>query len=563
MPASNAFHANLARALATNNPTPLLEACSMLASVDPANLPRIEGANPAFHPLAQLAAAFLEADDVETNAVARVWAEMLDANTLDDMMRRRLRVSVDTRKHPAWLDDLKRTSITRASSHRDVFGECETIMLEAQVGEHSFVLACALLHIGGTMLEDTYLIPGSINEATAVLPAEVLDTVVTSEPSLAEVAATLRGALRLTGMTHPPVKTETWPGTKPILDWMLRKLPEGETGWREPLAPDEIDRIVADFARSPEARTLPEHGVNDASLLFSFGTSYGTGDPLRWGPMFVEELLLSLIPRKVMAPDQVLLRMPQVLLAIVAWAHRESNIDAESTAVVLDRIHNLTAEFERLVTQEHQSPLAGGMDGFTPLDYQQLFEDQLAAYVGGAQALSELTATPLPAESFAEAARHFVSPSKDSDASTIAIASDISDRVREIAELIESTGAEYFNDPELVTVALRLLAYTATQDPSIYRRRATNSSTACVLCWITAQNNEWFDGHRDRSRSVKALMATFGVKSPPQDRAFNILRSIGVYAISPFEVILGDTVFLTGAMRAKLIAERDGGAWHA
>lgn len=587
MPSPDAFHAHIAEALAFDSPAPLLEVASALASTDTDGMPALIGADPRATPIAQLAAAFLEADEAETNAIARVWAAILGDDTLDDMLRRRLITSVSKRDHPAWLNDLKQARVTRASSFGDVYNEQETLMLEVQIGEHAFVLACALTHFGGVMLEDAYLIASSIAEAAALMPAEITDGTIVHEVDLATAAATVRGALRLTNMSYPPLETETWPATKPALEWLLRQLPAGEAELAEPLAPEVIDHITADFARSPEGRSLSTDALDDASLLFSFGATYGAGDPLRWGPMFTELILFDLIPRKFIAPDQVLLRIPRVLRAVVTWAHAQSGISAANTKVVIDLIKKATPEYRRLVQQgssgtpssafggaiggavgtavgtavggTHQGAARGAARGaadydfdyaadapvITQQDYESYVVQQLATYAGGLEALRNLDDTPLPAESY------------DEVAAGVSFAPDAIVKVQEIAALIQTTGARYFNDPELVTVALRLLVRTALADPAIYRRRSKSESAACSLCWIAAQNNEWFDGHRDKSRSVKALTAAFGVKSPPQDRAATMLHSLGVSTLSASEVVIGDAALLTAAMRAGLIVDRD------
>lgn len=644
------FIEELRSALESPSPAALIEGASMLAALqdgsgdDELYSPHETAPGvPYPHAFAvlDLAPVFVESDTPETNAVLRVWAEMLG----DDMLRRRVINSVSTREHPDWLDALDRVTVTHAVSMGDHFGEEETVLLEAHIDGHAITMACALQHMGTTSLDDAYLLPVSITTAFGDLPPDVSTRTVMRDLDLTTARNLIAGAVEFEERLFPPIETDSWPATKPALEWLLRLMPD------DPADPEQIDQtgddaraalreqLELDFAASPEGQALPQRVRDEAGLVFEFQLNYGTGDGKRWGPAFVEHLMLDLYPRKYLAPDRTLLQLPRLLTAIVTWANARSGVPAESTAAVVKLIQELAPEYRDLIKNGGANPFPFGVGAFSdpnflatmglgrdseheghPFDasnggavygehrghrgrgehrehdlpaflqevppplrdvflradspdvqwgedpLQDLildaFPDSQPQYsaglmrqftlqllereVGGAPALAALDAQPLPQETAEEAFARY------------AIAADVLPRLRRIGAILVPRATTVFEDPELVTAALRVLARTAAADPALFRRAHKEANAAAAACWIAAWMNEWFDPYAGSGRTQKAVREAFGMKNSPRDRGETFVRAMGaqIYSRSG-DFFLGDPGLLVSWQRATLIESRD------
>ncbi|WP_017792814.1 hypothetical protein [Leucobacter salsicius] len=365
------FIEELRTALKSPSPAALIEGASMLAALQDVADDEFQAqrettpgeAYPYAFAVLELAPVFVESDTPETNAVLRVWAEMLG----DDMLRRRVLNSVSTREHPDWLDALDRATVARAMSMGDHFGEEETVLLEVHVDGHAITMACALQHLGTTSLDDAYLLPVAITTAFGDLPADVSARTVMRDLDLVTTRDLLLEALEFTEHLFPPVETDSWPATKPALEWLLRLLPANpdDSGTdfdaqHEAAQAALRDQLEHEFAASPDGQALPPEMRDEVGLVLELQHDYGTGDALRWGPTFVEYLMLDLYPRKYLAPDRVLLQLPRLLTAIVTWANARSGVPDESTRAVLKLIRDLTPEYREIVQNGDANPYPFG-----------------------------------------------------------------------------------------------------------------------------------------------------------------------------------------------------------
>ncbi|MFT4232974.1 MAG: hypothetical protein QM606_09400 [Leucobacter sp.] len=485
----------------------------------------------------------------ETDALLRVWSQLID----DEATRRRILRAVEGRglAVPSWLHRIDQVQPVRAVSISDVFGENETIFVEIATPIDSFTLAIAIFH-NGPLLEDAYAIPLSFAAALAEIGLHDDElAIVRSELPLAGTRARVEQALRLTRMTVPPVETESWPGTGPLLEWMLRLMPEGGDGYEsEEWPPERLAALVDELAASPHGARLSADQLAHAERLFDFQVHYGTGDPLRWGGMFVERLLCDLYPRKVLGPADFMESMPTALHAVVQYANERSGIPQE----LIDEVHEAidAYEGEYLLELGEPHPAHGWFDdsfpGFDPFapgsasGLQRIELHRLALIAGGDSALDTLDAAPLPPEPLQEQG----------------IAADILPRVRRTAELVAEASGRFFADPEMTTASLRVLARVAASDPAIFRRRSKDETAAAAICWIAGRNNEWFTAQGDRSRTVQALMQSMGLSGSPTQRAEPMLRALGTRdAFAYLEIHLGDPALLVSERRRDMIAQRD------
>ena len=120
---------------------------------------------------------------------------------------------------------------------------------------------------------------------------------------------------------------------RPLVEWMLRKLPDGGMApERKEWSEEETAAIAADFfaSRSAHRSTARTSGALLESVLW-FGTGYATGDPLRWSPVTVEMLLADWFPRKVVAEPAYLAKLPDLVRGFIRYCHDRQGIRAALT----------------------------------------------------------------------------------------------------------------------------------------------------------------------------------------------------------------------------------------
>jgi hypothetical protein len=164
----------------------------------------------------------------------------------------------------------------------------------------------------------------------------------------------------------PPFETDTWPVCRPMLEWLLRHLPVGGTGYARPEWPEASrEQLLNDFVASPfgvvdgldrdQAREL-------ADPLVWFGCDFGPGDPLRWSPVSVEIMLADWYPRKVFGvPAGQLRRLPDVLKGFVRFSHGRKHIAAELTDDTLAAVERWSDEFMAAIARPGRSPSANAV----------------------------------------------------------------------------------------------------------------------------------------------------------------------------------------------------------
>ncbi|MGG5259134.1 hypothetical protein [Phycicoccus avicenniae] len=174
----------------------------------------------------------------------------------------------------------------------------------------------------------------------------------------------------------------------------------------------------------------------------------------------------------------------------------------------------------------------------------------LATAVGGADALSSLTGTPLPDEE--ELRLDGVEGHRRERAEGI--------ERRLAGPALEMLGAEG------LTATRRLLARLVRDDPYALLRGDRDDTTAAALVWAVARGNDLAGAGRPlRSRDVQEV---FGLRSAPSSRATSLAHAVGggpagfsgsgyYGSQSPDVVPLGDPALLLGVFRRRVIGMRD------
>ncbi|WP_166968971.1 hypothetical protein [Brevibacterium atlanticum] len=557
-------------AVRSESPLMLLDiASNMLASFDAPDADDEDG--PETPPVRELAMQMLEATPEETEPLVRIWVQMLD----DELFGRRIAKMLPTpttKRLPEWIRRADEIKPFRAAALVSPVKVEETILLEISTAGRSATLAVGVDRSGSPYLEDAYLADGPLSNIVEFSHSDLPTPVDVVTLSLADAGARLSEALEMSTHMFPPIETESWPGTRPLLEWLLRKLPDGGTGYEIRMwEPEEIEELVTDFRASPFAEGLTEEEISHAHLLFEFQANYGNNDPLRWSGTFVERLMCDLYPRKVMTSEDDLLLMPTTLAALVRYANDRSGVDPFFTQNALGAIEDNREEytarirgdspgvestadlFARLLTgvdDDDDSMFSSDFD--RPAD-EAFFGDQAsilaeifigsgAEAAGGIDALQALTGEPLPAE----------------DLDTTGVAEDVIDRLTSLVPEIRRVAVEVFEEPELATVALRLLAEIGRGDPAIFRRRIADRTLLAALFWIVGKNNNLFTGQwgTDGELTIGELQSNLGVSTSPKPTAEKLLHAAG-HELHYAEVILGDPRYLISGYRQRIIANRD------
>lgn len=532
---------------------------------------------------ANLIESFVETRVVETTGLLTAFAELCG----EDLMAAQIRQELDRRTHPlpGWLTRLDEARpLDRAIALIDPLGDGDNVMIATRLADGRELTAVVYIeHNLGGLVKDAFVVPEALDAVVAHMRRLSEDPDVTfADLAPADARARITDAIRIAAMTVPPFETETWPGSRRLIEWMVAKLPEGGVGYEIPEWTEQQKQALADrFFASEHATGISGPVQRDAlDHLLWFGTSFSTGDALHWSPISVEILLLDWIPRKIADSPARLAVVPEVLRAFVRFCHAERGIRPRLTDTVLDVI----GEYEPLYLDAISSPRLQGpaallarmgaldpeaedeflFDPDDPLaweddedlsdeeylaDLAEIMLAHLRRVVGGDAALNELDDAPLPDEPF------------EWDAVPV----DVHERVREVLALTDACCDDLL-DEQYRTAIRRLLADVAAGDPAIFRRRSRTETAAAALCYIAGCANALFGASLFRTSIampkltyVKDLYAYFGL-SPSfsaGQRAEPMLRAIGVDPYLQDRSELGRVRYLTGQRRAELVELRD------
>ncbi|HZD65107.1 MAG TPA: DUF6398 domain-containing protein [Acidimicrobiales bacterium] len=553
--------------LATGEPLDLLvEVSTLVAAVDPRSRSPVREASPEVPSLADLVGSFAGVDRVETTALLAGVAVLAP----DEALRGRARRQVADRAHqlPDWLLRLGRAQPGRTMAATHVLGDGETIMVEVTLpgtGDLAARTVSAVVYVDhnlGTVAKDAVVVPGLLDELVATMQAhdDAPGDTTWADLDPAAARARLTEAIDTGALVVPPLESETWPASRPLVEWAARLLPEGGAGYRRPDGDDPAQAGLTEaFLASPQASHLgdPDHRELAESMLW-FATDHGPGDPLRWSPTAVEILLTDWLPRKIAGEEAFLAKAPEVLRALISYAHAERGVRAELTAETLQAVDQVEPDYQEAIRSPRpQGPtallaamgaldpegtggLGAGLEGL--VEPGQVVLEVLRGAVGGEEALGALDDRALPDEAFAWEG---VDP-------------DIAPAVSEVLAACDRCCDEAL-DVEYRTACRRFLARAARGDPAAFHRRG-HTDTAAAVCWTVGKANDLFTPEGD-AMAVSDLLGHFGVsQASVAQRATTLLRAAGVPgqgSSSPDDLALGDPGLLVAGQRRRFVALRD------
>lgn len=520
--------------------------------------------------LGELVDSLIDVPGQETTAVLTALSHL----ATDEVLRRHIRRALDRRGGPLPAElDLPSVDRTAAATH--ALGHVAIIVVGVRTaGGQPVTIVITVNHELGSMVVDGFAYPGRPEAVITRLADDEGPDLTVSDIAPADARARIAEAIETGRITSPPVETDTWPESRPLVEWVLRALPEGGIGHiRSEVDEDERRAIVRRFLRSPHGRPHDDpDGRSMLETLLWYGCDYGTGDPLTWSQDAVVILLEDWLPRKVVAEPQYLDLAPELLRHFIRFAHEERGLPVRLTEDALEVVDALEPEYRRVIrTERPQGPAAllaameGLGDGPPPrtgpagangsrtqpmppdvdaghrLALEGMLQ-QLVEAVGNEETLRELATDPLPEEPF------------DWDP----VPADVHDHVGEVLALVDRCADELF-DGEFRTAARRLLADIVAADAGIFRRRGRADTAAAAVAWIVGKANEQFDpsggGH-----SIGDLRTWFGLSSGPSQRAATLLAALGIDADAYRGILLGTPRYLTSPQRRRILQRRDSAA---
>jgi hypothetical protein len=555
----------VARTMSTGQPLDLLaDVSSLITALDPRcknpfDTTAIDRA--ATVSLEELSQTFAEIDTPETSALLGCLSHM----AADDLVRARARRALAKRAHglPDWLTRLGETRVYRAVEMVDVLGDGDDVLLGVRLPTgHEIAVIVFIDHNMSSAAKDAFAVPETLAEVVRAMRARSDKRDVTfSDISLADAKARVADAVELGARMLPAPESETWPACRPLVEWVLRLMPDGGTGYQHPEWTEEQTQSIADdFFASPFGTPLhdDDHRMLLDSILW-FGADYGPGDPMRWSVVSAEIILLDWIPRKLEPDVRLLAKAPELLRAFIRYCHDARGIRPGLTAQTLASVDRFEPEYQQIIRAPRlQGPhallaamgaldadgldLPGGNDSYAEFAYgEEYMLGRLVETVGGPAALEALDDEPLPDQEFDWAG----------------IEVDIHPVVSEILRACDSC-CDQMLDAEYRTACRRLLARVAAADAAVFRRKSSPIVSAAAICWLIGKANDLFSPYGDRVM-VKDLMGHFGLRSgSASQRATTFLKSAGINHEQFGNVLgLGTPDLLVSGRRRAIITARD------
>ncbi|MCV7227029.1 hypothetical protein H7J73_13420 [Mycolicibacterium komossense] len=329
------------KALDTGQPIELLGLVSMVIAATAPRQPVLLRPSEAQVPtgLDELISAFVEFQVLETTALLAVLRELV----ADDDLRDRCRREVDRRDDdlPRWLAELGKTGVDRAVRMSHILGDGDELLLGVRLADGQDLTCCVFIdHLSMSAVKDAFFVPEPIGSILAV--AEAANT----DPDTTFVGVELHEAHSSLAMAlerHLPrvmqVESDTWPGSRALVQWVARLMPVARATSAAPHRNSAIEPDVSEsFFASPDGVPFQELGHR---TLLSHCIEQGTGDPLRWSAARLRLLLAGEDADNEAVELELQLNLPDLLRAFVPFAHATSGIRQELTEEAVAAIDDI------------------------------------------------------------------------------------------------------------------------------------------------------------------------------------------------------------------------------
>jgi hypothetical protein len=414
---------------------------------------------------------------------------------------------------PAWLSTMADITVTDTVEQTEVMGDGINLMVSWRWSDGNEATAVIYVdHNMGTIVKDAFVVPIGM-ETLAAQYDQLDETGLTRAPvSPADLRARVEQATADGERVVPPLETESWPSCRPIVEWVLRHLPGGGTGFARVEWPEADRQLLLDeFVASPFGHVagLERTTVRDLTdQLVWFGCDYGPGDPLRWSPVSVEIVLSDWYPRKVFGfPEAELRRLPDVLAQFVRFSHDRKGWPGDLTDETLAAVERWRPAFVSAISSPRRSPfgnvtrMARIAAGLNPDDFddddEELFESDLFDDADPFAGLSDeeviRQAADIAEENLIELAGGRAAyeamddkPLPDLPFDWSQVPDDLREQTSEALAVIDRWATELY-DPEVGTIARHVLAAVVAGDPRYVRQTARPPELGAAILYYVAR----------------------------------------------------------------------------
>lgn len=276
-------------------------------------------------------------DSREITAVLYVYAALLEGTPLateisEELGRRNWEL-------PEWVRDIGDITIEETMCAPEPPEDGETVLVSFRwpsglpltvVVATDFNIANAAID-GFFSPEDMAAITGPLMEGTDVAPAP--------QPLAPEEArARIAEALAKADEIQYPFETATWPTARPVIEWVIRRLPPGGKGYgpTDWTVDDELALIDA-FLATKWGRPVTNDPNTESALIaiIGYAVESGVGDPLRWSPDSVVIALSEWIPHMLADYPETRATVPEVMRQFIRYSHAQKGLSADFTEETL------------------------------------------------------------------------------------------------------------------------------------------------------------------------------------------------------------------------------------
>lgn len=157
------------------------------------------------------------------------YATALAGLVADDTLRRSLRAALDGAESdiPRWLAELDDARLEQTTVVRDLFDDDEWLLAGIRLADDSrFAFRVEIDHNADSAVADALLMPTTVDEVTERLRAtSPADEVAIVEVTPTDFWARYTEAVALADTMDEPPRTDTWPMSRPLIEWALRQAP--------------------------------------------------------------------------------------------------------------------------------------------------------------------------------------------------------------------------------------------------------------------------------------------------------------------------------------------------
>lgn len=238
---------------------------------------------------------------------------------------------------PLWAVSMHKIEITNTLVQSDPLNDGINVVVSFRWPSGGSASAVVFIdHNMGSIAKDAFVVPLSFDQMMEIYE-ESEGQHLTKEPiSFADARAHIEGAIETFERSWPPMETDTWPTSRPFVEWLLGHLPEGGARIEHPEVSEAERHAVIDAFIAERGASIEGVSAEDVCLLVSplidYACDDGPGDPLRWSATAVEMVLADWYARKVFGlDDELMRRLPDVLEQLVRHAHALRSIPADLT----------------------------------------------------------------------------------------------------------------------------------------------------------------------------------------------------------------------------------------